>query len=106
MVVPFPRWLFRVIERPKNLTINRNSPPDDPQYREYCHENSLGSDPFVEIEPDKKTKNNTTGHGQADLHHNRQVFSPGAIFFITKNHLNLCQLEAISKMWISQMGSY
>jgi hypothetical protein len=43
------------------------------------------------IQPDEKTKDDASGHGQADLHNNRQVFGPGSIFLIIKRHLGVTE---------------
>ena len=34
--------------------------------------------------PDKETKHNATGHGQAQLHDNGQIFRPISVFFIVE----------------------
>ena len=50
------------------------------------NKNTAGTDPFVQVKSDKEAENDTTGHCQADLHHNGEVFGPGAVFFKIKKH--------------------
>ena len=40
----------------KDLAVNRDAATDDPQHRENGHEDSPGSDPLVQVETEKKTK--------------------------------------------------
>ena len=65
-----------------NLPINRVPAPKGPQKGKNCHKNTFCAQPPVQIAPDKKAEKNTTGHGQANLHDERQVLGPNPMAFI------------------------
>jgi len=71
------------------LAINRYAAADDSQYCEDGYKYSPGSHPFVQIQSNKKAKKYASGHGQTDLHDNRQVFGPSSIFLIIEKHLGV-----------------
>jgi len=71
----------------KDLAVNRDAATDDPQHRENGHEDSPGSDPLVQVETEKKTKQDASSHGQADLHYNGKIFCPDPVFVISKVHV-------------------
>ena len=79
----------------KNLSINRYTPTDYPQHGKHCNKNTFGTDPLVQVKPNKEAENDTTGHRQADLHHYGEVFGPGAVFFEIKKHSPELELDGV-----------
>ncbi len=51
-----------------NLAVYGNRAADDSQDSKDGNKYTPCSQPFIQIQPNKKTKNNTPGHGKADLH--------------------------------------
>ena len=70
-----------------DLAINGHRPSDHPEHGEEGDENPPGADPSIRIEPDEETEDDAAGHGQADLHENRRVLQPGAMFFVVEPHV-------------------
>jgi len=67
-----------------NLPIYDNAAPDNPKNGKDDDKRPFYTHPFIEIEPDKKTEHNTSGHGQAQLHDQLEIFHPRPILFIAE----------------------
>jgi len=69
------------------LSVGYVGAPDDAQNREDRYENTPEAEPLVDIETDKKAEADAPGHGQAELHHDGEIFSPWPVFFVVKKHV-------------------
>jgi hypothetical protein len=70
----------------KDLSINDNPAADNAQYRKNSYKYTPGSKKPIEISADKKTKKNTTDHGQTELRNYGKIFNPRPVFFIVEKH--------------------
>ena len=73
--------LCRVFGDIKDLTINRDPAADNAQHDKNNYKQSLRSQPPVQVQSDKKAKNNAAGHCQTDLQDDVKTLSPRAVFF-------------------------
>jgi hypothetical protein len=70
----------------EDLTINDNSATNDAQNRKKGYEYAFGPKKLIEVPADKKTKKNTTDHGQAKLCNYGKVFNPWTVFLVVEKH--------------------
>lgn len=67
-----------------NLSVGDIGAAQNTQNREYGNENPLGFQPLIQLETNEEAKTDTTGHGQPQLHHDGEVFGPGAVLFVVE----------------------
>jgi len=65
-----------------NLAIDDIGAANDAQQRKYRYKNTFCAEPVVYQLPYKKTKNNTAGHCQTDLHDDMSALCPDTVIFI------------------------
>jgi len=71
----------------KDLSINDDPAADNAQYRKNSYKYTPGSKKPIEIPAYKKTKKNTTDHGQAELRNYGKIINPRPVFFIVEKHV-------------------
>jgi hypothetical protein len=71
----------------KDLAINDDPAADNAQYRKNSYKYTSGSKELIQIPADKKTKKNTTDHGQTKLRNYGKIFNPRPVFFIVEKHV-------------------
>jgi hypothetical protein len=86
LIVSIVRVIRLIFDDLDNLTIHGYGTANDPKYGKDGDKNASRADPFVQIQSNKKTKNNATRHRKTDLHDDGEVFGPHAVFFIVENH--------------------
>ena len=67
-----------------NLSVNGNTPTDNPKQNEYNYKNWLCIQPLIQVKPNSKTKKDRSRHGQSDLHDQCRAVDPLYVIFKIK----------------------
>lgn len=73
-----------VFENFHDLAVDNHCSADDAEDDKYDSKWTFNSQPLIYLEPDIKTKTDTSDHGKPQLHDNLHVFRPGLILFVIK----------------------
>jgi hypothetical protein len=90
--------IFRTVTLPDDLeylAVNNHTASDNSEDNKYGNKNTFGSDPSVNGLSCNKTKNDTAGHCQPQLHDNLHIVSPGMITFVIKQIFPLFSRPAL-----------